>query len=155
MGLTLFIVPQIVVKILVKENKLNTNIMYLVFAFLLPVFWVFVPKEMVHLREVNFIQHAVGGGVAVGFVFIYFVKSLKDKAPLLNKFPFQIIGLYALVCMLGVTNELLEFLLDYLGVGIFSADRYDTWFDLVANTTGAFSVFILYKIIYQLFSKEI
>ena len=39
--------------------------------------------------------------------------------------------------MLGVLNELAEYLFELLGMGIFSLDTHDTWRDFVANTTGA------------------
>lgn len=146
MSLTLFVTPQLAVKYLTKDVKIDSNIIYLVFAFLLPLIWLFLPKEVLENRQVNFLQHAIGGGVAVGFVAIYFIRSLSSVQPLLKKFPFQILFVYALVSMMGVANEVLEFLLDLAKVGIFSSDRYDTWFDLVANTSGAFLVFLIYKI---------
>lgn len=146
MSVFLFVVPQLVVKVLNKKPAIDRDIIYLVFAFCLPLIWIFLPKEILHTRGVNFVQHALGGGVAVGFVSIYLIQSLKENFPLLGKFPVQIIFVYALVCMFGVGNEILEFVLDLFDVGIFSADRYDTWFDLVANTSGAATIFILYKI---------
>lgn len=144
MSVTLFVVPQLVVRAFNREPNIDSNIIYLFFASILPLLWILVPKEIVAVREVNFIQHSVGGGVAVGFVCIYLIKSLKEKYPLLGRFPVQIILLYALVSSLGVANELLEFSLDILKVGVFSSDRYDTWYDLVANTCGAFVIFFLF-----------
>ncbi len=144
MALAFFIVPQLVVRVFNNEPKIDSNIIYLIFAFCLPLIWMFLPKELLHTREVNFLQHAVGGGVAAGFVSIYLIKSLKHNYPLLRRFPFQIVFLFAIVSMLGVTNELLEFTLDFFNIGIFSSDRYDTWFDLVANTSGAFTIFLVY-----------
>jgi hypothetical protein len=146
MSLILFVVPQLVLKAVTKEVFWNRNIIYLVFACILPLLWVFLPREVLETRTVNFLQHAIGGGVAVGFVSIYFLANLGDKFPSLKKFFVQIIFVYALVCMMGVANELLEFLLDYFSVGIFSSDRYDTWYDLLANTTGAVSIYLVYKI---------
>lgn len=153
MSLILFVVPQVFVKFVIKETRFDSSIIYLVFAFILPLVWVFVPKEIIHLRNINFIQHAVGGGVAVSFISIYLIKNLKEKFPLLNNFLVQLILVYALVSMLGVANELLEFLLDYLKVGIFSADRYDTWFDLLANTIGAIGLFTIYSALRKLLVK--
>ncbi len=144
MALAFFIVPQLVVRVFNNEPKIDSSIIYLIFAFCLPLIWIFLPRELLHTREINFLQHAVGGGVAAGFVSIYLIKSLKDKYPLLRKFPFQVTFLFAIVSMLGVTNELLEFLLDLFEIGIFSSDRYDTWFDLVANTSGAITIFLIY-----------
>jgi hypothetical protein len=153
MSLIFFVVPQVFVKFVTKETRFDSSVIYLVFAFILPLVWVFVPKEIIHLRNINFIQHAVGGGVAVCFISIYLIKNLKEKFPLLNNFLVQLVLVYALVSMLGVANELLEFLLDYLKVGIFSADRYDTWFDLLANSLGALGLFITYSTLRKLLGK--
>lgn len=147
MSLCLFIVPQLVVKKITNQAKLDKNIVYLVFACLLPLFWMFLPRELLHTREINFLQHAVGGGVAVGFVAIYFLKTLRDHLPFLKNFFVQFVFVFALVSSMGVVNELLEFALDFFKIGIFSSDRYDTWFDIVANTSGAMLIFLLYKIV--------
>lgn len=146
MSLVLFILPQLVVKFIHKEPKFDSSIIYLIFAASLPLIWIFLPKEILGTRSVNFIQHAVGGGVAVGFVSIYFIHSFRHILDYLNKFPVQLIFVYALVSMFGVANEILEFTLDFFKIGIFSSDRYDTWFDMVANTMGAISIFLIYKI---------
>ncbi len=154
MATTFFVVPQLIVKFLTNEVKYDKSLIYLVFAFCLPLVWVFLPKEVLTLREVNFIQHAVGGGVAVGFVAIYLIKNLRVKLLVFDYFIFQFIFVFALVSMLGVTNELLEFLLDTLQIGIFSSDRYDTWFDLMANTSGALSVFLLWCFLSKILRKK-
>lgn len=153
MGLTLFVVPQIVVKLITKSPKFDKNILYLVFASILPLLWIFVPDDLASMRPVNFLQHAIGGGVSVGLVAIYLINSLKEIHPPLKIFVLQLVFVYAMVSMFGVANEILEFLLDYLDIGIFSADRYDTWFDLVANTTGAFFIFFIHKIRVFIYSK--
>lgn len=148
MSLILFILPQLLVKAITKENiKINSNLIYLVFAFILPLIWIFIPLELRDNRFINFLQHSIGGGVAVGFVGFYLIQSLDSLWPLLKKFPIQFIFVYLLVSGFGVANELLEFLLDTFGVGIFSADRYDTWFDLFANTSGAIIIFLVLYLI--------
>jgi hypothetical protein len=147
MALIFFIVPQLVVKVFKKEEKIDSSIIYLVFASILPLIWIFVPKEIWDMREINFLQHAIGGGVATGFVCIYLIKNLENHFPVLKKFPIQVLFVYGAVSILGVSNELLEFLLDTLKIGIFSSDRYDTWFDLLANTSGALCLFLLYKLL--------
>jgi hypothetical protein len=155
-GLILFIVPQLVVKHIYKEPKIDLNIFFLVLAFALPIIWILLPfsREILNIRYVNFIQHALAGGVAVGFVGIYFINTLRPSFPVFRNFAFQFIFIYALICMFGVANELAEFSLDYLGIGIFSADSYDTWYDLIANTFGGFSLFFVYKILWYLDSKK-
>lgn len=155
MSLTLFIVPQLFVLHFLPAPVWDKRVRFLIYAAVLPILWfIFVPKELNHFREVNFLQHAIGGGVAVGFVTLYLISTLKERFSLLNDFLTQIFFLYFLVCAFGVANELLEFLLDFLKIGIFSADRYDTWFDLVANTTGAFTVFLSYKLLNIIFFRK-
>jgi hypothetical protein len=154
MSLVFFVVPQLAVKFVDKVSKIDSTIIYLVFAACLPLIWIFLPKEILHTREINFVQHAVGGGVAVAFVAFYLIQNLKSKFVILDNFLVQFLFLYALVSMLGVGNEMLEFTLDFLGVGIFSADRYDTWFDLFANTVGAVTVFLLLYSIHKVLKPK-
>lgn len=146
MALIFFIVPQLIVRFLNQEPKVDSNIIYLIFAACLPLIWIFLPRELASVRQVNFLQHMIGGGVAVAFVSIYFIKSLRENYPIFKNPIFQLFFVYALVSMLGVANEILEFMLDRLKVGIFSTDRYDTWFDLTANTVGAISLYFIYFI---------
>jgi hypothetical protein len=157
MSLVFFVAPQLVVKQIVYKDshtfKPDLSLLYLVIAACLPLIWMFLSKELLHMREVNFLQHAVGGGVAVGLVTMYLVQNLQGAFPALKNYLVQLILLYALVSMLGVGNEVLEFSFDYLGVGVFSADRYDTWFDLLANTTGAVFVFLLLSLA-RVFSEK-
>ena len=154
MSATLFIVPQLVVRFVLGNPVWDKRVRFLFYAATLPIAWfLFVPKELNDIRQVNFLQHMIGGGVSVGFVSLYFISIFKEKFDVIGNltnnalqiFLWQAIFVYFLVSGFGVANELLEFLLDAAGIGIFSADRYDVWFDLVANTTGAMLVFILYK----------
>lgn len=147
MSLIIFITPQLLVSFLNKGPKVDKNIIYLFFAFIFSFIWLFLPREISHVREVNFLQHFVGGGLASGLVTIYLVRTLGGKYEVFKNFFFQFVFLYALVCSLSVANELLEFFLDYFKYGIFSSDRYDTWFDLFANTSGALLIFATYKTI--------
>lgn len=155
MSLALFVVPQLLVRFLLGQPVWTKDIRYLVYGSAIPFLWyLLVPREMNDLREINFLQHMIGGGVAVGFISIYIINSLSLKFDFLQNFFFKIIFVYALVSSFGVANELLEFALDYTGVGIFSADRYDVWFDLTANTTGAFLVFFIHFILAKVFRKN-
>ena len=95
----------------------------------------------------------IGGGLAIGLVSFYFINSLKINFPIFKNYIFQILFTYALVCMFGVSNEILEFFFDVVKIGVFSADRYDTWFDLTANTLGAAFIFLILKVFFYLHSK--
>jgi hypothetical protein len=150
--------PILFLKFFLKENfKFNIfdkkNI-FLFSAFCMPLIWPFMDNDFLHLRWVNFLQHMIGGGVAVGFIGLYLLSSFKEIFNLeisnIKTFLLEMIFIFMLVSAFGCLNELLEFYLDLLNIGIFSADRYDTWFDIVANSSGAMSVYFTYKLIFFL-----
>lgn len=148
MSATLFVLPQLLVRFALGYPVWDKRIRFLVYAAALPVLWyLLVPKELNDIRYINFLQHAIGGGVSVGFVTLYFISVFREKFYLMEMFIFQAVFVYMCVSAFGVANELLEFLLDFAGIGIFSADRYDVWFDLTANTVGTFVVFAFYVVI--------
>ena len=146
MGLALFSGPQIVLYTTNRKFVFDRTFVYLLLAFILPTLFMFLPESIAHLRYINFVQHSVGGGLAVGLVAIFLIENLKSNFKMMENFFVQLLFVYFLVCGLGVANEIFEFTLDLLKVGIFSADRYDTWYDLVANTTGALGIFVIYKL---------
>lgn len=82
----------------------------------------------------NFLLHAVGGGVASAFLFVYLVTTFQPKI----NWRIKVVALFAFVSVLGVLNELLEYGLEFVTPWIMSIDSHDTWRDFVANTSGAF-----------------
>lgn len=156
MGLVLAGLPVLIVKQVYKyfglqktwkELVISKWSFFLVTALLLPMVWQFIPHTVKELRWVNFLQHGVGGGVAVALGCLFMIQHFKDKLEFFNSRIFQIIFIFAFVSSLGVLNEILEFAFDALRVGIYSNDRYDTWFDLVANSTGALMTFAVYQLL--------
>lgn len=133
-------------------------------------------KNIWNLSWANFGLH-FAGGVACGLIFEYFLAistsflkkilsnfdldfishfdKLNFGSNFLSQFLFQFILLYFLVSGFGVGNELLEFLLDKIGNLPFSTDRFDTWFDLTANTLGAITIWILIFVGKVLFGQNI
>lgn len=85
----------------------------------------------------NFLQHSIGGGVAVGLISFYLYQNFKQQIPWLKGWRIKLIFLLGIVSIFGVANELVEFSLDLINLGTFSRDRFDTWVDLFANTLGA------------------
>lgn len=169
MGVALFFLPKAVVYSIynyfykgvkksfghfVYDYLFHRHTILLLGSMCLPMIWLLIPVKILQLREVNFIQHSVGGGVAVGLAAIYIIRNTirifeethGKKFLMLHNFFAQFIFVFFVVSGFGVANEILEFWFDLLGVGVFSADRYDTWYDLVANTTGATIVFLLYRL---------
>ena len=114
-----------------RECSLRTHWMYLLGAFLLGIIGSIV-SQIYPSNAGNFFLHASGGASAT-LLYIYFLKTLKLEF----NWRLNLVILFAFVCMLGVLNELAEYLFELLGMGIFSLDTHDTWRDFVANTTGA------------------
>ena len=82
----------------------------------------------------NRLLHGLGGGGTVAILLTSVL--VRSTRPL--SFLGKCFLLLAVVSIAGVANEVLECTLDMLGLGIFSADRTDTWYDLISNTIGAF-----------------
>ncbi len=131
---------------------------------ILVVYFVF-HKNIWNFSWANFGLH-FGGGIACGLIFEYFLAvfesrflgNLDLKTSPFTQFLLQLILVYFLVSGFGVGNELLEFLLDKIGNLPFSTDRFDTWFDLTANTFGAITTwFLIYfaKILWNKFNKNL
>lgn len=91
----------------------------------------------------NFLQHSIGGGVAVGLISFYLYRNFKEQIPWLGDWRIKLIFLFGIVSIFGVTNEIIELSLDLLKFSQYSRDRFDTWIDLVANTSGAITSFYI------------
>lgn len=101
---------------------------------------VLLPSPLINGKNTNFTTHVVGGGIFSGLIWLYLKRNFSFKAHWL----LEIASLYFLVSGLGVANELMEFALD--GVGLASIPAGDTWWDLFANTLGAGTFFLAYRI---------
>lgn len=99
-------------------------------------------KNIWNFSWANFALH-FSGGIACGLIFEYFLAVFGSRIKFKLGFWKEFILLYFLVSGLGVGNELLEFLLDRVGNLPFSTDRFDTWFDLTANSLGAITIWFL------------
>lgn len=93
----------------------------------------FLPEPHITDESVTLAQHFVGGGFISALYFTYLIRELKIQLPMYA----YITLLYPFVSMMGVTNELLEFTATKLG--IYALDSSDTWWDLLANTAGAYA----------------
>lgn len=98
----------------------------------------------------NFLQHSIGGGVAVGLISFYLYQNFKAQIPWIKDWRIKLFFLIGIVSIFGVANEIIELALDLMNFSEYSRDRFDTWIDLVANTTGALLAFYLA----QVFSKK-
>jgi uncharacterized membrane protein YjdF len=84
-------------------------------------------------RPANFALHALGGGVPAAVLYILMRKVFGLKLTVWQ----DLILLFFFVSGLGALNELAEFLLDVTTGFSYSRDRFDTWYDILANSLGA------------------
>jgi hypothetical protein len=96
-----------------------------------------LPEPHITSESITLAQHFVGGGFISALYFVYFISRLSVKLPFWG----YLLLLYPFVSMMGVTNELLEFTATKLG--IYALDGSDTWWDLLANTLGAYVLLLL------------
>ena len=97
----------------------------------------------------NVLMHAVGGGMATACTYQYVKRNLNIQI----NWRLEVAFLFLFVSGFGVLNELLEYVAELSGYGIFSLDSHDTWRDFVANSTGAYAV-LLAVYSSQLFHKK-
>lgn len=125
------------------------------FASLLPVVYtvlseiyvrVFSYPELKSEVLLNFLQHSIGGGVAVGLISFYLYQNFKSQLPWLRDWRIKLVFLLGIVSIFGVANEIIELTLDLMNFSQYSRDRFDTWIDLVANTTGALLAFYIAQV---------
>ena len=111
------------------------------FLFLLSFY---LPDVGISSETTTFQQHFVGGGVYSALLYIYvqqlFPGRLQFRSWAINGF-----YLFAWVSALGVINKLLEFGL--LKTGLMRLDTSDAYWDLLANTLGAFATYCLYRLL--------
>ena len=88
----------------------------------------------------------MGGGLFSGALWLYIRKFLRlDQNPI-----YDLLAIYFLVSALGVANELFEFVT--VEIGYARLNPSDTWWDLLANTSGAVVFWMAYSI-YKIFNK--
>jgi hypothetical protein len=104
-------------------------------------YWIswYLPQPLIEGQNTQFMTHVVGGGIFTGFIWIYLRSRIEHMNPLL-----EALSLYALVSMLGVSNELFELLVSK--AHLVFIDPSDTWWDLFANTLGATIVWFAFRL---------
>ena len=143
MTLGILIVPNIITYLLGNNLKLKPKFVisrWLIAAAILQ-FSISVIYSYNYNQYMNFVMHAVGGGVASSLMFQHVKRQLGWRFTALQEFMF----VFAFVSAFGVLNEIAEATLDFIGFGMFSLDRFDTWLDLIANSTGGFVGLALIK----------
>jgi hypothetical protein len=97
----------------------------------------------VYDRSVNFVEHAVGGGVPSAFMLAALLVATKRRFTWLQ----ELALLFFFVSGTGALNELLEFLGDTVTTFQFSIDRFDTWYDILANSLGALAGWLVIRVL--------
>jgi hypothetical protein len=100
----------------------------------------YLPSPLIEGRNTAFTTHFVGGGLFTGLLWLFVKQQMQWK----TSWFIELLSVYAAVSALGVANELFEFIAAKLHlVRITGAD---TWWDLCANTLGALTFWIFYRI---------
>lgn len=115
-------------------------------CFLFFISW-YLPSPLIEGQNTQFTTHFIGGGVFTGFFWLYTKQQLKMQGNVL----IELASLYALVSALGVANELFEWFI--VQIGLINFKLTDTSWDLVANTAGAMSFWLLYRLCLLITSK--
>jgi hypothetical protein len=111
------------------------------FAALCMAMSVFLPDIHISNQTHTFQQHFVGGGMYAASLFIYTKQLLGWRLRWLS----ELLILFAWVSAFGVAVELVEFLATQ--IGIVRLANADTDWDLLANTLGAFVLYLMAKIV--------
>lgn len=119
------------------------HIIWLVYGVIAGVIALVLNNLLDQSRLANFLLHSIGGGVATAFTFEY----LKQHMSVKFKWYIELAILFAFVSSFGVINEIYEYLLELMNIMISSWDTHDTWRDLVANTLGGFTGWLVIKLI--------
>lgn len=131
--------PYLVERI-VKRKARSFKILALA-AFLFFISW-YLPSPLIEGKYTAFTTHFVGGGMFTALLWIYIRSQFTIRIPIV----LDLLALFFLVSGLGVANELFELAVVQLGIARLSGS--DTWWDLFANTTDAYTAylpFLLYK----------
>jgi hypothetical protein len=139
--LFVFLVTGFLPLILRKYTKLKNTSSFLpplaAFLFFLAFF---IPDIHISKETSTFQQHFVGGGLYCACLYYYLKQVMSWRFSWL----LDLVLLFAFTSAFGVANELLEFTLNKLNITHIHTG--DTDWDLLANTLGAFTGFILLKL---------
>ena len=130
----------------IATGKSPVSKIWLVIACLLFIVSWYLPSPEIRGQQTAFVTHFVGGGLFSGALWLYIRKFLRlDQNPI-----YDLLAIYFLVSALGVANELFEFVT--VEIGYARLNPSDTWWDLLANTSGAVVFWMAYSI-YKIFNK--
>ncbi len=100
----------------------------------------YLPSPPIQGQHTAATTHFIGGGIFSGLLWLYLIRQLRWRAPLL----IRLASLFAFVSTLGVLNELAELLA--VQAGLADLTLADTSWDLVMNTAGVALFMVLYAL---------
>lgn len=124
-----------------KTERTYRLLLYVACA-LFAISW-YLPSPLIGGEDTAFVTHFIGGGIFTGLLWMYLKKSMKWRAHWL----IEVFSLFALVSALGCINELAE--LFFVEFGIARILLADTNWDILANSLGAFAVWLGYLVFDQ------
>lgn len=144
--LALLVVPWLIVRFVFKTPQTaklayKKHAWYLIGASAVWIAAMVLPNIAVSPETQTTTMHTLGGVVAA-ILFFYTLQVYGIKFKLWWQ---PILGLFFFASGLGVLNELLEFAMKRWGVpGVVGGDE---WWDLTANTFGAYATYLVYLLI--------
>jgi hypothetical protein len=129
------------------KNSGHHNSLILIAACLLFFMSWYLPSPEIQGQQTAATTHFVGGGVFTGLVWVYIKQYLQWH----KHWIIELVSLLALVSLLGVANELFELLV--VNLGLANLHLADTSWDLLMNTMGALTVWVLF-ILYMHFLRK-
>lgn len=130
----------------VKNTGRHNSLTLLVACLLFFSSW-YLPSPEIQGQQTAAITHFLGGGLFTGLLWIYVKQYLQWN----RHWVIELVSLLALVSLLGVANELFELLV--VNLGLANLHLTDTSWDLLMNTLGSITVWVIYQL-YQYFFKK-
>lgn len=141
----LCVAPWFIVRFILKTTA-TANLPYTAhvgYLYAAAVVWalaLILPPVPISPETDTYLMHSLGGVVAA-ILFEYVCKVYRLS---FGTWWQRVVAVYFFVSGLGVANELLEFFM--AKTGLMNINGNDTWWDLVANTTGSLAAFMLFRI---------
>lgn len=122
-----------------KDNGRHNSLLLFAACLLFFISW-YLPSPEIQGQQTAATTHFIGGGIFTGLVWVYIKQYLQWN----KHWIIELISLLGLVSLLGVANELFE--LFVVNLGLASLRLADTSWDLLMNTLGALTVWVLFML---------
>lgn len=130
-----------------SDGNHNSYILF-VACLLFFISW-YLPSPEIQGQQTAATTHFIGGGIFTGLIWIYVKQYYHWK----DRWIIELVSLLAFVSLLGVANELFELLV--VNLGLADLHLVDTSWDLLMNTLGAVTVWVMYILHKYLFVNKL